>query len=345
MRSGESVELFCSGSFVAPFVGQRLMVAQCVGNNRFVVNGQNVAFPQLACNGNVDRVARRSPRQTCKFGATEIQLGFTVSPTRFLAIMDVCHDEVAESTFYSYFMLTPANAGFQRSFPRPGFITGPFFGRNVDRLYLGTTQRETIGRILGAGRVEQLWDNSRDFFLARGHLAARADSIFGSQQRATFFFVNAAPQWQSFNAGNWERVETGVRNFVANRNMEVEVYTGTFGVLTLPDASGVRRELYLDFDARGNGLIPVPTYFYKVVIGTLSRRGIVFIGVNNPHATQAEVNAGRYNICRDVSSQVTYIPWDRTNLARGFSYACDVNEFVQVVRHLPDSVRTTGLLV
>lgn len=346
LRSGESVEIFCSGSFVAPFVGTQTLMAQCVGNHRFVVSGRNFAFSELACNAQVAHTARRATRQSCKFGATEIEVGFRVSATRFLNVMDVCFDETRENTFYVHYEQTPANAGFQRSFPRPSFITGTFFGgRHVDRLYFGAVQRSTISNIIGQARVNALWDDSRDFFLARGHLAARADSIFGSQQRATFYFINAAPQWHSFNAGNWERIESGVRNMVANRNMNVEIYTGTFGIQELADVNGVRRQLFLDFDARGNGLIPVPTYFYKVVIGERFRRGVVFVGVNNPHATWAEINAGRYNICRDVSNEITYINWNRSNLAMGYSYACDVNEFVRVVRHLPDNLQSTGLLV
>ena len=44
-------------------------------------------------------------------------------------------------------------------------------------------------------------------FLARGHLAAKSDFVFATAQRATFFFTNAAPQWQPFNAGNWNFLE------------------------------------------------------------------------------------------------------------------------------------------
>lgn len=44
-------------------------------------------------------------------------------------------------------------------------------------------------------------------FLARGHLAAKTDFIYATGQRASFYFINAAPQWQPFNAGNWNRLE------------------------------------------------------------------------------------------------------------------------------------------
>jgi DNA/RNA endonuclease G (NUC1) len=72
-----------------------------------------------------------------------------------------------------------------------------------------------------------------EHFLSRGHLAARADFIFGSQQRATFYYVNAAPQWHRFNAMNWEALEHSVRVLVGKRNINLDVYTGTFGIATL----------------------------------------------------------------------------------------------------------------
>ena len=78
-------------------------------------------------------------------------------------------------------------------------------------------------------------------YLARGHLAPNADfltyawqveqhlplptpacqhlhtalSSAFSGQDATFTFIDVAPQWQSFNAGNWLDLENGVRDLAA----------------------------------------------------------------------------------------------------------------------------------
>ncbi len=41
-------------------------------------------------------------------------------------------------------------------------------------------------------------------YMARGHLAPDADFVYESFQDATYYYFNAAPQWQSINNGNWK---------------------------------------------------------------------------------------------------------------------------------------------
>lgn len=160
--------------------------------------------------------------------------------------------------------------------------------------------------------------------------------------------------------GNWATVENTVRQFVGLARLNVQVYTGTYGVFSLPDCSGRHVEVYLDVhratrnDCSGNGptprsfgRLPVPLYYYKVVLDEGSDRGVVFIGLNNPHATQTDVRAGKYNLCPDVSTRIHWMEgqWNRTNIHLGYSYACEVNEFVKVVNHLPKTVRANRLLI
>lgn len=348
MRPHETLELFCSDAgFAAPFQGSNNLLAQCHYNDHFIVKGKSVPFNQLRCLEPVRHTARRSHHQQnlCRGNATHIELGFEVHD-RFVWTMDICHDEVLESTHFSYSPLGPNNLSFQRSMQRPNFIGGIFYGgRSVDHLFTGVRQRMTIEGIIGASRVEQLWDNDRDFFLARGHLAARSDFIYETQQRTTFYLMNAAPQWHSFNSGNWERIETGVQQFLSRRNIDAEVYTGTFGIQEVADEHGVSRPLFLSFNNQQQGRIPVPKFYYKVVIGQRSGRGIAFVGVNNPHATWEEVRSGKYSLCKDVSDQVDFVNWKQDDLTMGYSYACDVNELAAVVQNLPERVKTIGLLV
>lgn len=347
MASGEVMELYCSGAgFAAPFVGSNSLMAQCNFDTQFLVNGKSVQFNQLRCIDHVQSTARVSPRRDlCATNITQIEVGFEVNG-RFIWTMEICFDEVVERTHFTYAPVTTFIQSFQRSIQRPFFTGGNFFnGRNVDLLYTGNRQRQTMNGIIGETRVEELWDNSRDFFLARGHLAARADFIFNPAQRTSFYLMNASPQWHSFNDGNWVQIENSIRSFVGRRNINTEVYTGTFGVQELEDEQGIPRELFLSFNLQGQGRIPVPKYYYKIMIGTRSRRGIAFVGVNNPHATWAEVNSGKYSLCTDISDKVDWVSWRREDLTMGYSYACEVNELADVLGFLPAQARASGLLL
>ena len=51
---------------------------------------------------------------------------------------------------------------------------------------------------------------SQDWF-AKGHLSPDAAFVYQREQDATYYYLNAAPQFQSFNAQNWRFLEEGVR--------------------------------------------------------------------------------------------------------------------------------------
>lgn len=245
-------------------------------------------------------------------------------------------------------MLKPNNAYHQRNVERIFFIQGDFYhGLRPDTLYSKFVQRKTIARILGSEDLasEIILDDS-ELYLARGHLAAKADYVFASQQLATFYYINAAPQWQSFNNGNWLKIEIGVKKFIEKRNIDTDVYTGTHEVFSYPDIHGKYQEIYLAYNNRteATNRIPVPRYFYKVLIAESINAGIVFIGVNNPYVSNEFIEKA-YILCSDVGDKVKYIDWNRRNVTAGYSYACSVADFVKVVKHLPPLPKITKLLL
>lgn len=138
------------------------------------------------------------------------------------------------------------------------------------------TQRQTIAETLGSKELSyELVHERGDTFLARGHLAARVDFIYGTQQRSSFWFVNAAPQWQHFNAINWAIIEDASRLLAADRRIFLDVHTGTFGVTTLRDANGNMHPIFLDNNTQQ---VPVPQIYYKILIEKMTSSGIVLIG-------------------------------------------------------------------
>ncbi|XP_030371966.1 uncharacterized protein LOC115622210 [Scaptodrosophila lebanonensis] len=341
---GERLELHCTDAFIAPFQEHRQLEATCEGTQQLRVLGSVFSFSDFVCSAWPKYAARRTGRE-CNGGTDLAEVGFELATKDdFLHLFDACHDENVEVTRYVHHVLTPSSAQYQRSVGRPTFVTGDFYdGKDVNGMYTQVQQQLTIAEILGTD-VTPYFNISGNVYLARGHLAAKTDFIFGSPQRATFFFINAAPQWQNFNAGNWERVEDSVRKYVASEGLTVDCYTGTWGVSTLPDVNGVPTELYLNFDKNNNGLIPVPRLYYRVIIDRESRNGIVLIGVNNPHIDVEEIKRD-YLICEDIGDQLSWVSWTKDDLNRGYSYACTVDDFTAVVKDLPlEDLQVNGIL-
>ncbi|XP_030380066.1 uncharacterized protein LOC115628210 [Scaptodrosophila lebanonensis] len=338
-EAGGTMQLWCPGAFSTH--SQTLLTATCVSGSTFRVDGTSYDIKELACKTWPGFTAVKSGA-TCN-GGVVIRVGFQISSSRFAEQMQICFNEEEEVTRYTRHQLFPGSNYYETGVDRITFQTAGFFGgKNVDKLYTQVTQLETINAELGydAGKY---FDTS-SVFLARGHLGAKADFNYAPEQRATFLFINAAPQWQSFNAGNWARVEDGVRAWVSKNQMNVNCYTGVWGVTTLPNKDGVETPLYLSHDTNNNGLIPVPMLYFRVVIEPSTHRGIVFVGVNNPHLTEEQIKKD-YVICNDVSDEVTYISWKKTDIKAGWSYACEVADFLKTVKHLPALTAKGGLLV
>lgn len=111
-------------------------------------------------------------------------------------------------------------------------------------------------------------------------------------------------------------------------------------MLQLNDTDGIAQDIFLDND---DNKIPVPKVFYKILINKSNDSGVVLIGVNNPHASKAEIQRD-YLICNDVSEQIKYIKWRPNDIRRGYSYACEVNDFLNNVPHL-SNIAVRSLLV
>uniref|UniRef100_A0A182YBL0 DNA/RNA non-specific endonuclease/pyrophosphatase/phosphodiesterase domain-containing protein n=1 Tax=Anopheles stephensi TaxID=30069 RepID=A0A182YBL0_ANOST len=346
---GQPVELFCSHGFRKGSPGGKSKSATiiCEDDGRLGYQSEQYNMSDFSCQRPVFHVAERTASR-CYDNGTIVRVGFSVEADRFARLYEVCFDETHLRTHYVKHRLTPHNAHHQRSVKRPSFLQGAFYGElKMAALYTYAAQHATLTRILGSpARVDALLDNKRGLFFARGHLAAKSDFVFGSHQRASFWFMNVAPQWQRFNGFNWQRIETGLKAYVASNDLRLAVYTGTYGVLKLLDGNGDPQEVFLDFDPNRDpaGRVPAPALFYKVLLDEDNDAGLALIGVNNPHASEEEI-AESYVVCKDVAGEVRWLRWDRNTIADGYVYACDVNEFNRVTGHLVLDRPVGGLLV
>lgn len=152
--------------------------------------------------------------------------------------------------------------------------------------------------------------------------------------------ITANGQKLIYNNASRRAVEDGSRRLAADRNISLDVFTGTHGVIKLNDTDGTEQEIYLDVD---NKKVPVPKIFYKILIDKSRSSGVALIGVNNVHISLHEIHQN-YVVCDDVSDEIKYIKWRPKDIRRGFSYACRVDDFLTAVPHLP-GITVDSLLV
>ncbi|XP_073838089.1 salivary protein Tsal1 [Musca autumnalis] len=337
----------------------RTIRPRCLQDKSFMWQGEKYEFRQFMCaRANryfIEQLHEKCPAMTddqSSVTAEMYRVGFNISSNRFVENMRICYEPSQLRTLYVRYVLTPASIHFQRAVKRLNFNQAGYFkGFNMNHIYSRNNQQQQAAATIQDQHVQHLIDNRQ--FLTRGHMAAKADFIYASQQRSTFNFFNAAPQWQGFNGGQWQSVEDAVRKYAADRKQMLHCYTGTWGIMKLPlpftsNTSDAhintfttesplipQRDFYLTRDDNNNGLLPVPMLYYRLVVNSQHSHGIVLVGVNNPHASLNEI-ISEYVICDDIHEEVGWLRWmQNKNLQKGYLYACHVGDFVRAVGHLP----------
>ncbi|KAL7731824.1 hypothetical protein ACLKA6_017411 [Drosophila palustris] len=351
---GASIELYCSSSFANVTDDDRVATerssihARCLHDTIFEWAGGKREFQDFYCSQKLKYVVERL-EQPCgdrdvASAARIYRVGYDLGAGRFVRTLELCHDAERLQTEYALYQLLPANEHFQRHVKRVKFSTaGHFGGFDMQRLYSQAHQEQRAVQLLHQTDmvmdVERLFDKKGGLFLARGHLAARADLIYASQQQSSFNYLNVAPQWQTFNGGHWSIVEDESRHFVARSGLSVSVYTGTYGVMPLPDAG--QTSFHLATDANNTAVLRVPRLYYRLLIDNdRPWRGLALIGVNNPHATLSQIQES-YMICDPLQPHlVSWLRWlQHENLKKGYLYACTVADVASVVGHLPPQLQ------
>nr|UVJ48449.1 dsRNase1 [Hyphantria cunea] len=307
--------------------------ATCVNNN--LVSGYgwlygNRSFNELVCAANSVHEAQAT-NYRCFGNNLVIRVGFVVNDV-FQHLFYSCFDQQRMEVLYVSYDQTPENSIHQTGVTRPSFAVASFFpGVSVNNLYTQVQQRQTIAEFVGQELADK-YVTSRQF-LARGHLAAKTDFVFATGQRATFYFINVAPQWQPFNAGNWNWLEQNLRARIGAAGYRAKVYTGTFGVSQLRDKNNRLVSIFLD---RPHSRIPVPLYFYKVVYDPSLLQGTAFVSINNPYYTETEVRNLTFctDRCRN-NSAFSWLRWQPDRIDIGYSFCCSVDDFRRTVPHLP----------
>ncbi|XP_059479958.1 uncharacterized protein LOC132199337 [Neocloeon triangulifer] len=333
------------GTLTGPGTEEALLT--CVGGNVFSdVNGNTYSFSSLSCSRDPFHTAIRRNGASCEIpGAYSlIDIGFQLTSGAFYKIIEICFDDATSNSLYSKYTQTNAIDGYQSGYPRPGFVQGEFYppGLDVDFQYSRDGQLAAVAQAVGSTSLAgQYVQASGDYFMSRGHMTAKADFVYGSHHRATFWFLNVAPQWQTFNGGNWNNLEMSSRTFAASYPNDLLVYTGTNGITQLPDVNGNPVDIYIAYDANGNGILKVPYIYWRVVYDPITQNGVAFVGLNNPYNDAPGTDF--YGLCTDVCSQISWVNWSPSDQRLGFGFCCDINELALNVPEIPP-LTVTGLL-
>ncbi|KAL0839645.1 hypothetical protein ABMA28_016314 [Loxostege sticticalis] len=341
VNAGEQIRIGCPGSgrtIRHPNVNSNVAfaTATCVSGNTISGSGwlnANGAFGDLTCSSNAFHEAE-STNERCFGNHAVIRVGFIVDNV-FHTWYRSCFDRNRLEVLYVWYNQNAAYAVHQTGVARPSWLAGSFFpGININTLYTQVHQKQQIGTIVGQNVVDRYVTTHQ--FLARGHLTAKSDYPFATAQRSTFYFINAAPQWQPFNAGNWNTLEQRLRARIGQANFDAVIYTGTFGVTQLRDANNRLQDIYLHQTGNTRQL-PVPLYFYKVAYDASRRLGTAFISINNPYYTAAEVRSLQFcnDRCRG-NSAFSWLNWQPDRIDIGYSFCCTIADFRKVVPHLPN---------
>lgn len=328
VRENDAIEIYCPGSSILinnQSLRTNLTRIKCV-KGKFTLSDEGINFQSLTCLKKPRHIAQYTNKK-CLKKFDEFEIGYRYK-NKFLRLIRGCFDKAEQITLYTVHTVSKAIVHRQRSHARSTYwAVGSFYTiGHVDDAYKRNNQRIAINNQLGleASSTKYISNTSDNYHLIRGHLAPKADFLYGPQQDATFYFLNAIPQWHLLNNGNWKRLEDGIRHLAVRKQKDLKVYTGTSGVMVLPNESKNKSwtNLYLYLDGNKRSL-PIPKYVWKVVYDEDSKAGVAFVGVNDPFLMG---NLNEYRICENYRFKLNEIDLDPDYLKSGYVYHCKIED-------------------
>ena len=166
-------------------------------------------------------------------------------------------------------------------------------------------------------------------FFTKGHLVPSSDFVYYAEKYATYYFINTAPQFYSFNNINWNSLEQCARDYADKVKKTFNVFPGTYGQLKF---DGNPMFLYK------NTHVPVPEYFWKVIEDPVDMKAVAFIGSNDIYLSSSPML-----FCENVCSQIPWVQWNIEKIYSGYMYCCEVKKLRETISYLPDLLNHTLL--
>ncbi|XP_044258702.1 uncharacterized protein LOC123007458 [Tribolium madens] len=328
LKRRETVTLVCPDS-KNYLVGTQSNIthAQCVQGHILRVANQDVNFRDLQCNKIIKGTVFKTTKKCGDNKGRIYKIGYQISSRNFLTLIEVCYDPSSGSTLYTEHLLHGQDIKYaSKSNYRPAF-SPEASGVAVSVAYRQTFQKATFNKLMKSALKAQEYINDNSF-LSRGHLSPDADFLYAATQYTSYYYINAAPQWQAINAGNWKKIELLIRKLADNLQETLTIITGTYGVLTLPDINENEVDIYLVSGSK----LPVPKFLWKIIYSKQLRQAVVLVNLNNPFVKEIVTE---HFLCPNICSKVGWGAGSWSNYQRGFVYCCDYKQFVDKVETAP----------
>ncbi|XP_042873187.1 uncharacterized protein LOC122253865 [Penaeus japonicus] len=326
--------LACPGSAFKGRGKNATVEAKCGGGRVLSVEGNVTKLSDLGC--------KKKPKSTVLgdldfCGAADAgsltSIGFQIDESEFYEVISVCYDRNNETTLYSRHTIHGASIAAKDIDPkRPSFKTSHgFFSIAMKSCYEKKSQLELMKDLIQDNKMAATYIYpKKQYYFAKGHLAPDADFVTEAEQDATYYYINAVPQWQAFNNGNWKYLEMATRNLAEYLETDLQIYTGAWGILELNDVNANPVEIFLGLTFKQR-VVPAPAVTWKVIYDEKSSRAVGVVGVNNPHITSPPTP-----LCSDLCSSLPWIEFDVNDLGHGFTYCCSVQDLRAAIPHVPD---------
>ncbi|GJQ81833.1 hypothetical protein Trydic_g372 [Trypoxylus dichotomus] len=334
-----SLQIYCPQSTVmvsGSSTSTNLVTITCV-KSQFRYGSSNVPVSAFTCAVSPKSVAQYTGIP-CLKQYKEFQIGYEYKKD-FITLIKGCFDKKDQITLYTASTIPKAINVAKQIQERKCWTVGGFFTiPNVNEIYSKAEQTVSINNQLGLPSTSTKYiASTTNRYLARGHLTPKTDFIFGPQQDATFICINAVPQWQTLNAGNWKKLEADLKDLATARKRDIKITTGMSDILSYPhDKTSQQTPLYMYTDLQQKA-IPIPKYIWKIAYIEELKQGIAFVGVNDPYFS----NTQSVTVCPDVCSQASYIQLNWSNHTRyGYVYCCEIDALRSKVSNVPIEVPT-----
>lgn len=341
LASNTTVLTSCPGSKNHLLWNERPYAPLTCRGSSLVMDGQPVTWTELGC--------RKKPKpdfkheRRCGRGARTHTIGWQVYPGVFIPQITICFYRRQETTVYAKHIIHGRNIDAKMvEPPRPSFKRGKMFSREVITRYTKKSQKTLFRNLLNT--TKHLTAEGQHY-LAKGHLAPDADFVLEAEQDATYYYANVVPQWQAVNNGNWKKLEAALRELAIKRNATLSVWTGTHGVLQLPDSFSNPVRLYLGL-ARGKEVLPVPALMWKVIYDPSTSAAVAIVMVNDVRGLgTSDWSSLREPLCPDVCHRLPWVTWNTSDHRRGMTFCCTVDALRSTISELPSLGPAVRLLL